>query len=328
LPKTKLLFAIKAAISIGLIGLILWRADLRATVAAVRNVYVLAFVAALGSTVVGVVLRSYKWHLLLRVQGGRESFLTSLRVMYMSTFVNNFFLGTLGGDAFRVYHARDYSNSAGGAASAVVFERATGMLSALMLVYLSGALIASEELITAKLLVVISGVGLLIGIGIAVLLSMGPKVSRIPILRRAHRLTGFVKNLTASLWTYKRHPALFVWVMILSAVFHITQAVTVYLFALAARADIPFLSLLFITPLTGLLVVLPISINGIGVKEGSFVFYLERIGIPGPAALLIAISGRVGNMMVSLIGGLLFLIQGLGRRKRAMATEEEKIKWR
>ena len=282
MSKTKLLFAIKAAISIGLIGLILWRADLTATIEAIRNVYVPAFVVALASTAVGVVIRSYKWHILLSVQGGRESFLTSLRVMYMSTFVNNFFLGTLGGDAFRVYHARDYSNSTGGAASAVIFERATGMLSALILVYIAGALIASQELITARLLIVITGVCLMIGVGLGVLLLLGPRIGRIPILRRARRLTGFVKDLTSSLWTYSRHPVLFVSVMILSLIFHITQAVTIYLFSLAARADVPFLSLLFITPLTGLLVVLPISINGIGVKEGSFVFYLERIGTPGP----------------------------------------------
>jgi uncharacterized membrane protein YbhN (UPF0104 family) len=109
--------------------------------------------------------------------------------------------------------------------------------------------------------------------------------------------------------------------LILSLAFYLVQTLTVSLLAVAARTELGFLSLLFIIPLTGILAVIPISINGIGVKEGATIFYLEQIGTPGSAAFLIAISARVGNLLISLVGGLFLLVQSLGRRKATLTAE-------
>ena len=160
MSRARLLLILRAGISTGLIALILWRADLGATLDALRGLRVPPIFGGLLSSVLAVSLRSYKWHLLLRVHGSGSSFGTSLRLTYMSTFLNNFFLGTLGGDVYRAYHASDYSRSAGGAASVVVMERATGLLSALLLALAAGIFL-TYEFITAELLLVIIGVGVL-----------------------------------------------------------------------------------------------------------------------------------------------------------------------
>ena len=321
MSKKTILLLLKAGVSIGLIALLVWRADLRATLTPLGDVKLWAFAAALVSMVFAVLLRACKWHLLLQVQGGSGSFLTSLRVTYMSTFVNNFFLGTLGGDAFRAHHASDYSNSMGAAASAVIAERATGMFSAVLLVYFAGILLAPRELVTTQLLLVISIVAAIGVVSLVVLISLRSKLRRIPILRRFPRLTGFAEDVISSLRIYRNHLGVLAAALSLSLAFYLVQTVTVLLLAVAARTDVDFMSLLFIVPLTGILVVLPISINGIGVREGATIFYLEHVGMPGSAAFLIAIAARFGNLIISLIGGLLFLVQSLGRNKAAMTAE-------
>jgi uncharacterized protein (TIRG00374 family) len=321
MSKKTILFLLKAGVSIGLIALLVWRADLRATLTILGDVKLWAFAAALVSMAFAVLLRACKWHLLLRVQGGSGSFLTSVRVTYMSTFVNNFFLGTLGGDAFRAHHASSYSNSMGAAASAVIAERATGIFSAILLVYVAGILLAPRELVTTQLLFVVSIVAAIGVVSLAVLLSLRSKLRRIPILHRFPKLIDFSHDLTTSLQIYRNHLGVLAAALILSLAFYLGQTVSILLLAIAARTELDFLSLLFIIPLTGILAVLPISINGIGVKEGALIFYLEQIGTSGSAAFLIAISSRVGNLMISLVGGLLFLVQSLGRRKSASTAE-------
>ena len=52
---------------------------------------------------------------------------------------------------------------------------------------------------------------------------------------------------------------------------------------------------------------IPISINGIGLQEGSYVFYLEQLGVAGPVGLLVAVLARGSLLAMSLLGGLLFL---------------------
>jgi uncharacterized protein (TIRG00374 family) len=305
--------------SIGLIALILWRADLRATVDALKGLQLVPFFGALLTSTFAVVLRAYKWHLLLHVQGGSRPFGTSLRVTFMSSFVNNFFLGTLGGDAYRAYHAGDYSKSTGGAATAVLMERATGLLSALLLVFVVGIFL-SYDFVTTELLPAISLVGFAGFAAIIAAATLGARAARLPLVRRVRRLTRLIEEVSSSLNAYRDHRGLVLFTLLLSLVFHALQSVTLLLFVVAAGVDAPFLTLLFIAPLTGILVVLPISMNGLGVKEGSLVFFLERIGTPGPDALLIALLGRVGNMTISLIGGLLFLLERSSRDKVAAPT--------
>jgi uncharacterized membrane protein YbhN (UPF0104 family) len=209
----------------------------------------------------------------------------------------------------------------GAAASAVISERATGIFSAILLVYFAGFFLAPRELVTTKLLLVVSIVAAIGAISLAILVSLRSKVRRIPILRRFPRLTDFAHDLITSLRIYRNHLGVLAAALILSLAFYLVQTVTLSLLAIAARTDLGFMSLLFITPLTGILVALPISINGIGVREGATIFYLEQIGTPGSAAFLIAISARVGNLMISLFGGLLFLVQSLGRRKAPVTTK-------
>jgi hypothetical protein len=280
MSKKTILLSLKAGVSIGLIALLVWRADLRATLTTLGDVNLWALAAALVSMTFAVLLRACKWHLLLRVQGGSASFLTSVRVTYMSTFVNNLFLGTLGGDAFRAHHASDYSNSMGAAASAVIAERATGVFSAILLVCFAGIFLAPRELVTTRLLLVLSVVAAIGVISLIVIVSLRSKVRRIPILRRFPRLTGFAQDLTNSLRIYRSHLGVLSVALILSLGFYVVQTLTMSLLAVAARTDLDFMSLLFIVPLTGILVVLPISINGIGVREGATIFYLEQIGTP------------------------------------------------
>jgi uncharacterized protein (TIRG00374 family) len=317
--KHRLLLLAKYGISIGLVTVLLLRADLGSFVAALKEADVLMFGAGLLVIGFNMLVRSYKWQLLLKVHGSSIPLITVLNLNYMSMFFNNFFLGSLGGDAFRAYRAIGYSKSRGGAVSSVIFDRGTGLATELCLLLGIGV----GFLFTEDVLV---SIGQFVGLGILCLIAglmvvgvfkfQSPLISGL-MLRKVPKLARLLDEVMTSIRVYKSYPKTVVSSLILSLLYHAGRSASVYCFVLAANLDISLMHVLFISLLVGVLIMVPISINGIGIQEGSYVFYLELLGASGSAALLVAVLSRGGLLAMSLVGGLLFLIDGSGRRNRA-----------
>ena len=81
-----------------------------------------------------------------------------------------------------------------------------------------------------------------------------------------------------------------------------------FLLAKALNIQVSLLYLFFVVPITFLLTMLP-SINGLGVREGGFVFLLGRIGISEAAAVSLSFATILIPMVVSIAGGILFIMQ-------------------
>ena len=79
-----------------------------------------------------------------------------------------------------------------------------------------------------------------------------------------------------------------------------------YLLSLGLALQISLGYLLLVVPITFLISMLP-SINGLGVREGGYVFFLGKIGISKAAALSLAFLVVLIPFIFSLLGGLLFL---------------------
>ena len=313
--RRRLPLLVKYGVSISVVVFILLRADLKTFVVSLKETDVLLFGVALLVIAFNMLVRSYKWQLLMRAQGDHIPLLAAQNINYMSLFFNNFFLGSIGGDAFRFYRATRYSQSKSTAASSVIMERVTGLLTALVLVLVvgTGILFANPDLVTIKLLAVLLLFGVAISGAVVITLKVHWKLADWKLVRKFTRIEKLARELSFSAAEYDSHRKIIGATLALSLAYHLLNAFSVWLFALAANANVAFLPLLFITPLVALLIMIPVSINGIGIQEGSYIFYLEQIGVSGPAALLVAVLARVSLLIFSLLGGLLFLISGGGR---------------
>ena len=74
--------------------------------------------------------------------------------------------------------------------------------------------------------------------------------------------------------------------------------------------DIAISELLFIVPLVSMVVLIPISVNGIGVQESAYIFYLELAGAPTTNALIVSILARVVMVVFTVIGGIFYAVDG------------------
>lgn len=67
--------------------------------------------------------------------------------------------------------------------------------------------------------------------------------------------------------------------------------------------------MLAVVPLVTLLTLLPVSLNGLGLREGGFVFFLGQLGIPQAQALALSLLVFGLTLLFSLAGGVCLLFE-------------------
>ena len=65
-----------------------------------------------------------------------------------------------------------------------------------------------------------------------------------------------------------------------------------------------------IVPISFIVQMLPVSVNGFGVREATFSFYFTRLGLPIESALLVSLVGTALIMMFSLTGAEVYVSRG------------------
>jgi hypothetical protein len=109
--------------------------------------------------------------------------------------------------------------------------------------------------------------------------------------------------------------------LILSLTIHLVGAIQGQIFLQALGYDLPFLVNVFIAPLNVLVLTLPITVGGIGVREGAFVLFYGAFGVPMEIALLVSFCSLISVLLGHAVGGLIFVAQ----RKSIAGRQEIKV---
>ena len=81
----------------------------------------------------------------------------------------------------------------------------------------------------------------------------------------------------------------------------------VFLNARALALDVPVAAVAVFVPLISLAGMLPVSVNGLGVREALYILLFGRIGVPAESAVSLALLYLAVTLLASLPGGLVVL---------------------
>ncbi|MNL57018.1 hypothetical protein D3C87_1805510 [compost metagenome] len=95
-----------------------------------------------------------------------------------------------------------------------------------------------------------------------------------------------------------------------------------YFLILAVGKSVPLPYVLAFVPVMVLLTGLPLSVNGVGIREGSMVFFLSKVGLGSADALAVGMLSFAMLLLVGAVGGVIHLLEGLGVRA-PLATREQ-----
>jgi len=82
-----------------------------------------------------------------------------------------------------------------------------------------------------------------------------------------------------------------------------------YLIFRSLGVEVPLVYCLIFIPLISALSLLPISFNGLGIREGGYIFFFSQIGLNMTQAVSASLVFFVLVVLTSLIGGIAFVFQ-------------------
>ena len=310
--RLNLLFNLaRIIISAGLLYWVFRNAGLDQIADVVKNAQPAWIAAALALSVIGIVVRAYRWQIFLNAVDARPPFARLVYLYFAGQFFSSFLPTGFAGDAVRVIEAGEGVERAK-AAGTVIVDRLSGFIGLFALALV--ALPFARDQIPASLAwgVGAASIGVVAG---ATLLFEGRLLRLVTRpLPRAVSLDsdGFVGRVYRAI-TDCGGRAVF-GALIVSTVFNLIQLTANYFMALALKLDVTVGELLIYIPIATVALLLPISISGLGVREGTYIFLFSRLASAQATAL--SFSAYSLDLFNGLIGGALYLIRGIiGLRK-------------
>lgn len=276
-----------------------WRAFLAALAGADLTLVIMTLVLLIGQRF----LMARKWAQLMRVHGVRLGLLDSWGVYCAGALAGSVLPASAGGDAVRVAWLWRRGIDAHQSAASVVVEKVLGALvglafAALGIVVLSHDIAAARDLGQWLPLVLAAG-ALIAALLVAALFHDPAWLHRLPF---GNRVLALVERFRAALQRYRSHPGVLLAFVGLTVVENLWTFVVTWVSALALGIDVSLLHIAAAIAVTFVITRLPISIDGIGVMEGTLALVLGLLGVPVAQSVALAVIGRVLVIVSNLPG--------------------------
>ncbi len=304
-PRRAWKLAVKVVVSVGLLFYLARRVDFAEIGRFLGRVDVVLLAVAVALYLVGQVLSALKWRRLAMAVGFRGSAGTFVAYYFIGMFFNAFGFGTVGGDVVRALYLAGAGGRRALALNTVVADRVSGLVVLLGVALVALGVLHHYELPGAIYWGVIALSSTLLG-GWRLFPRILPKV-----LKSDHRLTRLIEEDLAPYWDDHR---LLAEVCLLSLFFHLSQIGVLVVITEALGLAVPWSYCFILGPLVNILAAIPVSLNGLGVREGGYVFFLAHIGVSRESAVAFALSWFAVVMLAGMVGGIVYVAHGPAAR--------------
>jgi len=299
-------FWIRLGVGIALLTLILRRLDWSALSRIEPERLAFGIVAGASLLLAGQTVAALRWKVLLGPGSPPWSYLARLYVI--GGFFSLFLPTVVGGDAVRAVAAAQHSDRPGGSVASVLLDRLFGV-TAMLLYALLGALIAPEmtrAMLGQTAWHLPGGLPVLAAAGLAVL-GLG-----LLILRRSRRVQSLLREGLEAVREVASSPTRALRALALGFVVQGLYISIWVVLAQAMRFQLPLATFLVAVPLVTLGTMLPISLAGLGLREGAWLLLLRDAGIPDASIVAYSLLFFAANLLLGAGGGLLFVSRGTG----------------
>ena len=303
------LTAVKIIVSVGLLALLFSRVDVSRLWNVARHASIPWLATALLLYFAMLLVSTWRWSMLLEAQHVPLPFGYLTASYLVATFFNNFLPSNIGGDVIRISDTAKPAKSKTLATTVVLMDRGIGLLG-LVLVAASGASMLHQLAlgpVGPRMLWAGFGAGTIVA---TPALLMPEAVTRVlQPLRVFHQewVDARIQKLTDPLARFKETPAALA--SCFAGAVAVQATIVLFYVAIARSMNIPigFAELAVVVPISFIVQMLPVSVNGFGVREATFGFYFTRLGLPLESALLVSFMGAAMIMLFSLSGGVVYL---------------------
>lgn len=308
--KKPLGLIVRVVLSGGMLALLLAKIDTHSFLNVLTHADLALVGAGLGIGLLTIVLSAWQWQIVLRHEGITIGLPVATGLYFLGMTFNQLLPSSIGGDVAKASYIARWTGRGVEAASATLMARVIGVF-ALLLTALPVAVAASIIVsrlgweLTLVLLAVAGAYGVLM---LGLLFAGGALRSWARTRRFLQRGPGGkVVALAESVGHYRSSPRVWLSTVGVSVIFYFASNLNFYCYGLALHLRSPFWFYWIAIPLTSIITMLPISLNGYGVRGASFVAVFALMGEAPSAALSLALAMEIQMVIFALAGGLVIL---------------------
>jgi uncharacterized protein (TIRG00374 family) len=298
-------------VSFGAIGVILYlfRDQMPAVIDCLAGAKISYFLAAVVIFFAGLTATALRLKFVLQVNDANLSLGNSYYVNIIALFFNNVLPSSVGGEMVKAYYI--YKSTSGNVASfsAVFVDRLFGLVTMVAIgvvaVLLCGVTKTDPKILYSILL--LAAVTCMVAILIFSKTIVDSLCSlRIPFVPEI--LLEKLREMYKAMYVYRGHNRIVFSCIVLTLIGQLTYILANYLLARSLSLPIPLSFFFFFVPIMLVMTMAP-SVNGIGVREAAYLFYLQSFVEPDKA-LALSLFSTFFVIFVGVAGGVVYAFKG------------------
>lgn len=290
---------VRAAVTLSLLGLVASGLDWSQIAQRLRDGRPVDFAFAVVLVVLALMIGAWRWRALLNRAGVPLGLSRLARIYAVSTFSATFLPSTAGGDVSRALLVARRGPELRRAVVSILVDRIGGLAGLVVVAWIAFGLAPDRVPHDARALLAWSTVALALAGAVALVAMLrGSRLLRIV----PQRLAAGTQDMRAVLTRYARDPRLLATWLVLSVAYQALIAFQLVVLAHAIDVELSFAAAAVALALVTLITLIPISIGGFGVREGSYVVLLGGVSIAASDATLISVLSAATLLVASLPG--------------------------
>jgi uncharacterized protein (TIRG00374 family) len=252
---------------------------------------------------------TYKWKVLIEARGKSIGFFRLLLINSIGGFLGLFLPSSVGTDVVRGYYLVKNNAEKSVSVSSVFVDRILSMF-ALLAFGIFFVFLAGDEVSKYKLNIYLP----ILFILLIILFYIFQKEKTAEILKnilqksKFKKISGYISKLHFAILEYKKHPNTLVVSFVLNIVVQINRVLTYYVISLAFGFSIPVIYFFLYVPVIMLVLTIPVSIGGLGVREATFITFFSAVGLSVNDAIVITFTNTFIDTINTCFGGLAYMI--------------------
>ena len=321
IKKKTLLIVIKSIVSISLLTYIISKIDWNEVVNNLKGANFLLLSLVFLLYIVEQIEITYKWRILIGARGINISLFRLVIINSIGSFWGLFLPSSVGTDVVRGYYLTKSNSEKSISVSSVFVDRILSMFSILLFgvifILISGDLISKFNI---RIYIIP------LSICIVILFYFFQKEKTATFIKEKFKSAKYKKffdlisKLHFSILEYKKYPKALILSFFFSLLVQVTRVMIYYFVTMAFNISVPIIYFFIFIPIIMLVLMVPITIGGFGVREGTFITFFSLAGMSINQAVTISFTTSLMINLINLLGGFAYLFYNSSK-----GSKEKKI---
>jgi glycosyltransferase 2 family protein len=292
---------------------VVWKIDVSKTAHLLAHASIWYFLGAVVIMVVSVWPMAWRWQKLLEARGIRDRLAWLVRAYFVAYTAGQILPTAVGGDAVRIYEtAKRHTGRGGDVAGSVLLERALGGAATLALAAVGFVLAVGKYNVGPYLWIELAFVIGTVFLAVALFARRArPLLAKTVPLLRLVRADRPIRAAYEGIHSYRDHPRLLGGVFALTLAVQTVRVLAIWCAGKAVGVDLSPRPYYVMGPLLFLVLLAPVTVNGIAVRESFFVSFLGNLHVSPNKAFATGFLFFAVTLCLSVPGGILLAWQSI-----------------